>query len=238
MNMITEWSQRYQAGLGKYLDQGVHSKTEPAIKLGQRAAELGLEPLDLALIHKQALMTLVPPNSTAQKNQHLIDKAKRFFARTIVPIENTHRAALKANVHVNQLARTLRRRTKESIASERRLERGIAQRQAAEAALKKSGHHRIQLLQESSRLKTRLRTQTREILSAQESERRKTSLQLHDEIAQTLVAINLRLLTLKKAAKANTATFEKEIAQTQRLVRESIKPIHRLAHEFGLIHET
>ena len=83
-----------------------------------------------------------------------------------------------------------------------------------------------------------MRHLTRKILSAQEDERQKTSRQLHDEIAQTLLAINVRLLTLKKAAKANTENLKKEIAETQRLVKQSVKTIQRLAHEFGVHHET
>jgi hypothetical protein len=43
---------------------------------------------------------------------------------------------------------------------------------------------------------------------------------------------DLRLLTLMKTSKVNTASLKKEIAKTQRLVRESIKRLDRFAHEF------
>ena len=109
--------------------------------------------------------------------------------------------------------------------------------QAAETALKESTKQRVKLLQESSRLKNRLRVQTQEILSAQEGERRTTSHHLHDEIAQTLLAINIRWLALKQSTKTNNANFEKQIAETQRLVQQSVKPIHKLAHEFDVHHE-
>ena len=84
--------------------------------------------------------------------------------------------------------------------------------------------HYKALLEESLALQEHLRHLTHRILSAQEAERKKISRDLQDEIAQTLLGINVRLLTLKKAAKGNTANLKKEIANTQRLVRR-IRPV-------------
>ncbi len=235
---VSRWSARYQAALRQYLQPGAPTRLPPTSGLGRQAAALGLETLDLALIHKQALMTLVLPNGSSRTRQRMIKRAQRFFAEAIVPIERTHRAALQAAVRVNQLTLTLQRRMVESSASTRHLKQGIAQRKAAEAALEQSREHRRRLLQESSGLQKRLRYQTRALLSAQEDERQQHSRQLHDEIAQTLVAINLRLLTLKTSAKANTENLEKDVAETQRLVQQSAKTMHRLAHEFSGDHET
>jgi len=71
------------------------------------------------------------------------------------------------------------------------------------------------------------------MLSAQEDERQKTSRHLDDEIVQTLLGIHIRLLTLKQAARANTGNLKKEIASTQRLVKQSVRMVNRSAHEFG-----
>ena len=232
------WSRRYQTALSRHLERGSEASPKPALGLGRRAAALGLETLDVAVIHEKAVMTLVHPGGASRARKRTIERANVFFTETIVPIEKTHRAALKADVRVNQLTQTLRRRTAESSASTRHLEQGIAERQAAEAALKKSGKHHIRLLQESGRLQTRLRDQTRDILSAQEDGREKASRQLHDEIAQILLAINLRLLTVKTSARGNTDSLAKKIAETQRVVQESAKTIKRLAHELGVYHDT
>lgn len=234
---LVGWSRRYQAALRKHLAPGPEGSLQTAFRLGRQAVALGLETLDVARIHERALMTLVLPGGSSRTRERAIARAKSFFAEAIVPIERTHRAALKADVRFHQLAQTLRRRSVESSASNRHLERGIVQRQAAEAALKKSGKHRIGLLQESRRLQKSLRDQTRAMLSAQENERQKASRQLQDEIAQTLLAIDVRLLTLKNAAKAKTGTLKKEIAETQRLVRQSVKMIDRLSREYGICHE-
>ena len=119
-------------------------------------------------------------------------------------------------------------------ASNRSLALGIAQRKTTEAAFKKSGKHYKALLEESLALQTHLRRLTCQLLMAQEGERKKISCELRDEVAQTLLAINLRLVTLKKAAKGNRATLQKEIANTQRLVRESVQSINQFASKLDL----
>ena len=76
-----------------------------------------------------------------------------------------------------------------------------------------------------------LRRLTHQIMTTQEAERKRISHELRDEVAQTLLGINVRLLTLKRAAKGNKASLKKEIANTQRLVRTSVQSINQFAHE-------
>ena len=233
-----DWSRRYQTALSRYLKQGSAASRLPALRLGRQAVALGLETLDIALFHEQAQLSPVSLGGPAVPQQNRCERAKEFFAETLVPVEKTHSAALKAAVRVDQLTRALYQRTLEASASTRHLAQSITQREAAEASLRKSGKDCTKLVQESNSLLTRLRNQTGKILSAQEEERQKTSRQLQDEIAQTLLAINIGLLALKTSAKANTEKLEKEIASTQRLVRESVKRINRFAHEFAIQYKT
>ena len=116
-------------------------------------------------------------------------------------------------------------------ASNRSLKRGIAQRKIAEECLKQSREHYKALLEESLAMQTHLRRLTHQILTEQEAERKKISHELRDGIAQTLLGIKVRLLTLNRAAKGGTASLRKEIANTQRLVQESVKSINQFAHE-------
>ena len=102
-----------------------------------------------------------------------------------------------------------------------------------EAALKISGEHYAKLLKDSLQLQEGLRQLTHQVLAAQEDERRKISRELQDEIAQTLLGINVRLLTLKQEARTNTKGLKNEIASTQRLVLKSAKSVRRVAREFG-----
>ena len=107
----------------------------------------------------------------------------------------------------------------------------IAQRKAVEAALRKSERHYSQLLAQSEHLQEQLRHLSRQILLAQEDERKRISRELHDVIAQTLTGINVRLAALKKEAVTNTKHLARDIDRTQRLVEKSVNIVHDFARE-------
>lgn len=215
------WSRRYQKALRRYLEQGPSASPQPALKLGRDALSLGLETLDVARMHEQALTALAPPGSSSATRRTSARRAKTFFTEAIVPIEASHRAARKAEVRIGQLTRTLRRRTKEACASAGQLERAVAQRRETEAALKKIAGQHAKRLAEAQRLQKYVRHQMRENLAAQEDERQKASRELRNEIAQALLAIDLSLLALRTSAKASIGKLNKEIANAQRLVGQS-----------------
>jgi signal transduction histidine kinase len=226
-------SGRYLAALRKHLKQSPQASLEPARGLGRQAVAIGLETLDLARIHERALTAL---EASASKDG-FIERADVFFTETITPIEEKHRAAQKASGRLSQLSETLGQRTVDLAASNRSLKQGIAQRKAVEATLKKSGEHYKKLLEESLALQKHLQYLTHEILAAQEDNRKKLSHDLQDEIAQTLLGINVRLLTVKKAAGDQDKALQKKIANTQRLVDVSVKRVEQFAREVGKHHE-
>jgi len=124
-----------------------------------------------------------------------------------------------------------RRRSEVLAASNQELILEIAQRKAVEVALKKSERHYSQLLQKSDDMQEQLRQLSRQILLAQEDERKRISRELHDVIAQTLTGINVRLAALKKEATLNTRHLDRDIARTQRLVEKSVNIVHEFARE-------
>jgi len=230
---LSALSGRYLAALRKHLKPNAPASLEPARGLGLRAVAIGLETLDLARIHEGALATL----GASWSKDGVMERAGLFFTEAITPIEETHRAALKARARLNQVSRTLGRRTVDLAVSNRSLKEGIARRKTAEAAFKKSGEHYQTLLEESLALQEHLRRLTYRVLSAQEEKRKKIGHELQDEIAQTLLGINIRLLTLKRDAAVNATGFKKEIASTRRLVHKSVKSIKRFAREYAKPHE-
>ena len=224
-------SQRYRAALRTHLQQGRHASLEPARGLGGEALAAGLETLDLAKLHEQILVAEVLPACPVGRRSALIKQAGIFFAVAITPIEKMHRNAREAAVLLKKFIETLSQRTVELAASNLELSLEITQRKAAEEALRKSEHHYAQLLKQSDSLQEQLRRLSRQILSAQEEERKRISRELHDVIAQTLTGINVRLAALKKEAAINTNGLDRNIARTQRLVEKSVGIVHEFARE-------
>jgi signal transduction histidine kinase len=223
-------SQRYVKALRKHLKEGTHASLASARGLGSRALDAGLQTLDLARLHEQTLVTELLPGFAPARRSALIKQAGIFFATAIVPVETTERSAREAAIQ-KKFIETLSQRTVELAASNLELSQEVIQRKAGEEALKKSERHYAQLLEQSNRLQEQLRDLSRQILSAQENERKKISRELHDVIGQTLTGINIRLATLKKEAALNIKGIDRNIVRTQRLVEHSVNIVHRFARE-------
>jgi len=129
------------------------------------------------------------------------------------------------------MIKKLERLTAALAEANRRLKAEITRRKAAEKSLLNSERHYRQLLDKSEHLQEQLRFLTRQLLLAQEDERKRISRALHDEITGTLTGINVRLAALKTEATVNTKGLQKKIASTQRMVEKSVDIVHRFARE-------
>jgi signal transduction histidine kinase len=223
---------RYQAALRRHIKEGPSASLQPALRLGRQTVVLGLETLELARIHEGALGALGLADGVSDGQKVLLKRAEAFFAEALTPIVETHRAARQSKTDLHRLNETLNCRTLELAATNRQLERGVARRQKVEAALKASGVHYARLLQDSLKLQQGLRQLTHQLLASQEEERKQISLELQNEVAQTLLGINVRLTALKHEAKSNSKGLKEEIASTKRLVANSARSIQRVAREF------
>lgn len=228
---LTGLARQYRAALGKHLERCRPASLRPAQGLGRRAMSIGLGTLDLARIHERALIQLVLPGYSSGIRETMVRRAGNFFAQAITPIEKTHRIVRETNARVERLNQKLLQRSADLAASNRQLKKEIAQRKVAEEALRKSEEHYGQLLEQSRHMQEQLRLLSRQLLSAQEDERKKISRELHDVIAQTLTTINVRLASLKKEAALKTKGLERSIARTQELVKHSVDIVHRFARE-------
>ena len=97
-------------------------------------------------------------------------------------------------------AEEAQRRMEDLAAANRKLQQEIVRRQAVETALSESAAQQRQLLTESRQMQEQLRHLSHQVLQAQEEERKRISRDLHDQIAQALMGINLHLTALARQA--------------------------------------
>src|SRR5271156_2906743 len=135
---FTRLSRRYVAALRKHLKQGPRASLQPARGLGRQAMASGLETLELARIHEQALILLVLPSDSPKTRDAMARRAGMFFSEAITPIQKTHRTAREASLHFGRLNQTLRQRSADLVVSNRELKQEIVQRKGVEESLRKS----------------------------------------------------------------------------------------------------
>ena len=135
------------------------------------------------------------------------------------------------NITERKHAEAMRRRVEVLAASNKKLELEIVRRQAVEITLGQSQREQTKLLAQARHLQEQLRHLSRQILLAQEEDRKAISRELHDQIAQTLVGINVHLAGLGREAPADPQALQQKIARTQKLVEQSVDIVHRFARD-------
>jgi two-component system, NarL family, sensor histidine kinase DegS len=222
-------SQRYQLELGNRLSGAALQSSHRAEGLGKEAIAEGLETLDLAHIHRRALLALMPSDCSHVVRARTVERAGAFFLDVLLPIEKTRSAVLEGVAQLKRSNEELQLRTIALSSANRHLKAEVAQRKVAERALKAREEGNRRLLAEAREMQNRLRHLSHQVLLAQEKERKEISRELHDEIVQTLTGINVQLATLKLEAGANKKSFSRHLSYTQRLVEKSVNIVHQFA---------
>jgi two-component system sensor histidine kinase DegS len=213
------WAARYHKALSSHLRTARNGHRQAAATLGRSAAKAGVTTLDLVLLHTQSVLLLAPAIEPPRARLAALRRAGRFLAQALRlrevhrPSAGTRRAPISHRRHLAIITR-------------------LRQRLAAEMARRGTARERYRLLLLESRLAERnLRSLTRHLIAVQEEERKEISRELHDEVVQTLVGINVELSALTKGATLGLDTLKRKIARTQRLVKRSVATVHRFARD-------
>lgn len=227
----TELPDRYLKELRTHLAKKTAANGDRAQGMGRAALAEGLEALDMVLMHERAMGVLASSFDLVSTVNDSITRAGFFLTQALIPLEQARRATQETNRLLLQRNETLRLHTAALAKGNRRLEREVARRKAGEVAVMKGKEQYQTLFKESQVMQRKLRQLTRRIISAQEEERKEISRELHDEVVQTLVSINVQLSALGKGVSAGLNGFRARIARTQQLVEKSVNEVHRFARE-------
>lgn len=223
--------QRYEIALRSFLADGGAPRPPLTEETAALALSAGMKLADLARLHELAMTTQILPGVASAQVPALIRRAAAFFATVAAHPGAGAAASAKDSIHLIKVVEALSRRSVELARANQAQALRLTLCKAAEIASIATQSAFAKSLKDSELLKEQLRGLSRQILSAQEDERKIISRELHDVIAQTLIGINLRLATLKKEAEVNTKSLGRNIALTQRLVTKSANIVHQFARE-------
>jgi signal transduction histidine kinase len=228
----TVLSQDYAAALAQHLKDGGDSDLQKAADLGKEALAHGLETSAVVRIHEKALLTAIALDSSFLSRDGFIKRAQVFLLRAITPIERVHAAAMASQTRSIQFTAILRRRMAELARSRQNLKTSIIERKTAQDALRIMRSQISKLEAESASLRLDRRRFVNRAFSGLEKEQAWLSRMLDDEIAQALVAINVRLLIVQQKRIGKAKKLRKDIAIAQRLLERSMKRLRRFTLEF------
>jgi PAS domain S-box-containing protein len=135
------------------------------------------------------------------------------------------------NITARIEAEKVQRHLEMMTASNLKLKQEIVRRQKVEEKLHETEYVQSRLLEHSLHQQVELRSMSHKILHAQEDERKRISRELHDVIAQTLAGINIHVAALTHKNSDDLGELKQRIADTQKILENSMKVIHQFALE-------
>lgn len=212
---FNEFDGIYSTALLAYLADGEEGTLKRAYELGRKAIEGHLGTLDVATAHEHALLHVLEDAETGNESYQLVNRASDFFVECLSPFEMTHRG------FQDTLAK-LSRRSIELASLNQKLAREIVERKQAEEIL---------------------RSMPQRILNAQEDERKRVAMDLHDDICQRMSAIKLSVSLIEDEIPRRNRKTVKGLRGVERQLDLMIDDVRRLSshlhpaslHEFGLV---
>jgi signal transduction histidine kinase len=216
---------RYQAVLGEFLAHPDEAALQQAYELGRAAMNAGCGIADMTRLHHQAL-----GSGAMAAKKAAISHIEAFLLEVLAPFEAAYRGFAGARERLQQINAVLAERNEELALANLHLEEEIRVRLRAEDALRENKDHYFKLFQQAHAMERDLRELSAKVLSAQEDERKRISRELHDEVGQALIAVNVAIAMLKKRARSDKA-FERRVAKAEQLLAQSMETVHSFARE-------
>ena len=217
----------YRDALRRHLEGPCEATLQQAFELGRSAMDAGAGIFDLIGLHHQALALGVFPEGSRAVPIRAAPALESFLLGALSPF----RGAVGDGDGAWE-RRCMKQAEQNEVLSQRiaRLEEEIEDHRRAETAIKESKDHYFRLYQEARAMQANLRELSAQVLSAQEDERKRISRELHDEIGQALIAINVTISMLKRQAISDPA-FQSNVADAERLLARTMEKVHSFARE-------
>jgi len=213
----------YHGALIEHLARPSKKTLQQAFALGKAAMDGGLEIFDVISLHHQALAEGALPDSSPSARARFAPALESFLLEALLPFRlagDAPERQVKMQVEYT-----------EALASRNaRLEAEIACHERAEAAIRESKDRYFQLYQNARAMEANLRELAAQVLSSQEEERKRISRELHDEIGQSLTAVNVAISMLKKQVVSDPA-FQRNVADAEKLLAHTMQTVHSFARE-------
>ena len=142
-----------------------------------------------------------------------------FFGGICRDITERKRAEEALRRAHDELERRVDERTVELLGANWQLQQEIQERKNKEEELRES--------------ESRLRLLSSQILTAQETERRRISRELHDELGQSLTVMKLRVSYIGKELQKNQAKLREECEKTLQYLNQVMENVRRLSRELS-----
>jgi signal transduction histidine kinase len=213
----------YHGALLEHLAHPRKATLHQAFALGKAAMDGGLEIVDVIRLHHQALAEGASTDASLAVAARQAPALESFLLEALLPFRLA--GSQPARLQDSRAEYT------EALASRNeRLEAEIAGHERAEAEMRESKDRYFQLYQDARAMEANLRELAAQVLSAQEEERKRISRELHDEIGQSLTAVNVAIAMLKRQVVSDPA-FQRNVAAAEQMLARTMQTVHSFARE-------